>query len=488
MADGDNAGEGLGRHGRNLAWMAGVEIFTKALGIFYFAYLTRQFSVAENGWYGLYVSYFPILVVLNTMGFQDVVGRDIAQRSGRLGELLSSALLIQTTLLLALIPAIHLLTAWLGYPAPLQRILLLAVLGAYLWAVTSIHEGVLIAHERFKYLSIANLIARTLIVAGGVVLLRLGYGVTSIVVFFIPVSLLQLLVTFALVGRVTGGYRFRPRRADASNLLRQGIPMAAGRFTSASYYRLDVPLLEALAAPGIYEFYALGIRFFSLLTTLPNTMETLFYPVLSRRAGSDAFAQQMILERFIHFMAVVALPIGVGMTALGYDIIVALCGEDWAPGTPAAIVLTWVIAFAMIDRAFVVFLRARARQHLLVYVFAAALALKAGIGYVAIQRYSDSGLLALNMVLSAGMTVALATITARLVPGFSLLRLAHLLARPLLAAGVMGVLLLGVRGYFIGLTVPFGALVYFAVLYAVGGIDAFDRQLVRSTLSRGAPR
>jgi O-antigen/teichoic acid export membrane protein len=480
--------ERLGRHGRNLAWLAGAEVFTKALGIFYFAYLTRQLSIAENGWYGMYVSYFPILLVLSTMGFQDVVGRDVAQRSERLSQLLSSALLIQIVLLLVLLPAVYMLTALLDYPGPLRVILMLSVLGAFIWAVISIHESVLVAHERFKYISIVNLITRTLVVAGGVVLLAMGYGVISIVLFFIPVSLLQLLFTFVFVGRATGGYRFQPRRADAWHLLREGVPMAGGRVTSATYYRIDLPLLEALALPGVYEFYSIGIRFFTLLTTLPNTMETLFYPVLSRRAVSSAHAQQVALERFIHFMAIVAMPIGIGMTVLGHDIIVALAGDVWAPSTASAVVLTWVIAFAMIDRAFVVFLRARARQHLLVYIFTVALALKAGIGYFAIQRYSDNGLLVLNLILSAGMTVALASTTTRLVPGFSLLRLVTLLARPLLAAGVMGVLLLFVRGHFIGITVPLGMVIYFAVLYLTGGIDTFDRQLVKSTFARVASR
>ena len=321
-------------------------------------------------------------------------------------------------------------------------------------------------------------------VVGGVILLMRGYGVVSIVFLFLPVSLLQLLVTLFFLGRVTGGYRFEPRRADTWHLLREGVPMAGGRFTSASYYRIDLPLLEALALPGVYEFYAIGIRFFTLLTTLPNTLETLFYPVLSRRAVSDAQAQQMAVERFVHFMAVVALPIGIGMTVLGHDIILALAGEVWAPSTSSAIVLTWVIVLSMIDRAFVVFFRARARQHLLVYVFLVALALKAGIGYFAILRYSDSGLLVLNAILSIGMTLCLAVMAARLMPGFSLLRLAELLMRPLFAGGVMGVLLLPLRGYFIGLTVPLGAGIYFVVLSLIGGIDAFDRQLVKSALSK----
>jgi O-antigen/teichoic acid export membrane protein len=474
--------EGLGRHGRNLIWLAGAELVTKALAIFYFAYLTRQFSRTDNLWYGMYVSFFPILVVLNTMGFQDVVGRDVAQRSTRMSELLSSALVIQTALLGMLLPAIWGLGHALNYEPPLRLILMLSAAGAYIWSVNSLHEGVLVAHERFKYISVVNLLARTLVAAGGVALVYRGYGAVSVVAYFIPVSLLQLACMFMFVRRATGGYRFRPTRTEALRLVRHGVPMAGGRFTASAYYRIDLPLLEALALPAVSEFYAIGIRFFTLLTTLPNTLETLFYPVLSRRAIQDAAAQQFALERFLHFMAVIAMPIAAGMAVLGRDIIVALCGIEWAPSTPAAMVLTWVICFAMIDRAFVVFLRARARQHLLVYVYAAALALKTGLGYLAIQAYSDRGLFALNIALSAGMAAALALITVRLVVGFTLWRFARLLARPAFAAAVMAAALAFVRGQFIGFTVPLGAAIYFAVLYIIGGIDAFDRQLVRSTL------
>jgi O-antigen/teichoic acid export membrane protein len=466
-----------------MAWMLGADLFVKALSVFYYAFLSRELAESDMGAYGTFLALLPIFMVLNTGGFQDVITREVAHDRSRRHQLAPTALVLQAVLFVVVLALTFPLLNALGYGPSLRHAVIIACVGGFLWAIIHVHQAIFAAYEDFRPASAANMIVRLLILAGSIAILYLGYGLRELLLFLLPMYGVQAaLLAFELYRRGEG-FRPDPTAAAAGELAREGWPMALGRLAAATFYRIDLPLLNSLALPGVSDVYAIGFRFWVLLTTIPDTLESLFYPIMSRRAREEPASQHFALVRFEKYMIAVALPMGIGMTILGEQINFALNGERWTESTPAMIILTWVMALAMIDRALVVFLRARGEQRVPFACYGIVLAIKVAAAFPVIANWGMMGLLYLNLATAGVLTVLLFAGTMRSLPLFDLKSLAGILWRPIAATAVMGLIIYALRDYPVFATVPLGAIVYGFVFLGLGGIDSFDRAMIRG---RGA--
>lgn len=262
--------------------------------------------------------------------------------------------------------------------------------------------------------------------------------------------------------------------------------MALGRFAGASYYRMDVPLLNSFAqdvqAPG---HYSIATRFYVLLATVMDNLETVFYPILSRKSAESQEAQTFALERMLKLVVLIALPMFVGMAILADNIVVTLAGEKFAPGADATAVLTGVLALSMIDRTIVTFLRARTKQHLPLACYGTACILKLAFCLWAIPRHGIVSLLVINIVISALMTAVMLGIARNELPKLGFIRITRtVFLRPLVAAGAMAVAILQLQALSIFVSVPIGFVVYGISLMLLGTVDEFDKQMIRETLRK----
>lgn len=475
----------IGRHGRNISWMLAAELFGKSISIFYFAYLSRKITVVENGWYGTYLTILPIIMVLNTMGFHDVVIREVAKDRERVHGLVSSAMLFQTLLLLAVLPASWFITGRLGYGDELRKIVLLATVSGYVWAIIHMHVAIISAHERFKYTSFIEMSVRTVTIVGACSLLYLGFGIVAIVLFLSGTHVFHLLISVTTSRWKCVRYRFRPNLRDARYLLRHGIPLAVGRFAATGYYYGDVPLLNSLSTPQVVGLYSVGLRFMILIETFSNILEAVLYPLLSRKSEESGASQQFVLERFIKLALLLGLPIGVGMTLLSQDIVTLLFGAKYVEGSGAAVILTWVLAFAMLERMAANYLRAKTRQELPMFCYGGAFLLKLSLCFVVVPRFGTTGLLAVNLVLTSLMAVVMLAMARHVLAGDHFIRtLLRLAARPAMAALVMAAAVWFLRGQSVLVSIPAGAAVYGIALLLMGTVDDFDRRMIRATLGR----
>ena len=233
--------------------------------------------------------------------------------------------------------------------------------------------------------------------------------------------------------------------------------------------------------------------FFVLLSTLPNTLESIFFPILSRKTSPGNDGSGFVIERFVKLTWLVALPMAVGMTVVGDDIVRTLAGEQYLNGVPVVIMFTWVVALAMLDRVAVVYLRAAGRQGAVMWIYAAALATKSALCIPAIWFWGINGMLVISIACSAAITLYIFAAMRALIPTVRLRTVLELGLRPAAACAAMaGVLwlvmafgwdrqVLGVS-FSLFVTVPLGAAVYVISLLLLGALDEFDWQFLAKTL------
>lgn len=477
----------LGRHGRNVSWVLLVDLFWKAVSVFYFAYIFAKLSKAENERYALFVSVLPMLMVVNAFGFQDVVNREVAKRREEVHRLMGSALAVQFALF-----AVGAAVAWplgcgLEMTAGTRWLVMTWPVAAFLATAVEMHSALFAAHERFKELSLITMTTRMVSVGGSLCLLYAGYGVNALVAYATMVYAVQLGLSHAVFRVRCGGYRARPSLEAVRYLFREGTQMALGRVAATSFYRIDLPALRLIGTPLMAMEYAVGPRFFALLTTIPNTFESISFPILSRKASPAGDSPAFVAERFFKLAWMVAAPMAVGMTLTGSDIVRTLAGESYVNNVPVVVMFTWLVALAMLDRVAVVYLRASGRQGTVMRIYGVALAAKSALCLPAIYLWGIQGLLALNILCSGCVTIYVMTKIDALIPGVRPRAVVTLALRPAAACAAMAGALWLVRGQPIYLTIPLGAAVYGAALLGLGALDDFDRRFISRTLQLKRP-
>ena len=482
--DPGNAGDGrdLGRHGRYLSWMLSADLLGKGLGVVFFAYVARQLEVTEHGWYGVYLAFVPILGVLMTAGLNDLLVREVSKDASALPGIMTNGFLIQIAFFGLLFMGVRYFCAAVGYDPALQRIVGIAAVTAFFAGVYNAHVAALSAYEAFRPISLLQLFPRLVVVPGGMLVLALGGGVFALVVFMAASHAVQAGLAHGVLWRRHGMPWGRLNGGRLRYVMAHGAPMVLGRVGSRGYYSADLPLLQAIGPAAAAGYYAVGARFQGLLLTFGDLFETLFYPVLGRRAQSGGEAQAFAVLRFLKFMALMGFPMAVGAVVVGEALVVFLAGERYAPGAPVLAVLVATLALAFLDRAITIFLRTRGRQGLPMAVYTGAFAAKAAAAIVVLPVWGVTGLLIVHATISCGITLLLGFFLLRVLPELRLRELLGALWGPALAAFIMGGALWFVRDESVLWTIPAGAVVYGAGLAALRVFDDFDRELVRSAL------
>jgi O-antigen/teichoic acid export membrane protein len=474
----------LARHGRNFSWLLFAEVIQKTLSFVLFIYVSRELTTAGNSAYGVFTTAFPFFVTLTSMGFFDVIVRDIAKDATKKNVLIFTALVGQA---LIFIPTM--LVLWIGlrytsYSEMLKVVLIAGLAGATLHTMTRTHYAMLAASEQFKWLSWLNIWLRILVVSCSLVVLFYGGGAAELVIVFIPIYVVQVLAA-RLVARVKcGPYPLKLHAESLKYLFMQGFPIALGGIVATVYFAVDLLMLEGFGHTQLAGFYSIGIRFMLLMLTFSDLLASMLFPVYSRSALGPRAIAQSVLEKGIKASILFALPSAIAVSLLTDDIVILVAGSSNLPSVPSVAIFTWVFLFEMINRNFIDFLRAFGKQNLPLYIYGTAFVIKLIAALGLFRFYHDPlfALLELNLILGALMTIALAIATARAIRGISILNIIdRSVLRPLFASIVMGAVLGFITSYPLYVTAPTGFFVYCTAAWLSGAIGEFEKDLVRKT-------
>lgn len=469
---------------RGVAWLSLGEGVQRVLALVLFAYLSRKVSVEQNGWYGLWAAATPLFIVIINAGGSDVLLRDAAAGSPQAGAVRLSLLWTQAIFFAALLAFTRAACQVAGFEPALQAILLAGVAAAWCWTVVRMHLALLMADGRFAQAGVLTAATRLGVVAGALALLYGGYGVWAVCWWVVPVYAGAAFAAWRMSGAPAPTLQ-RPDKAVLHYALREGIVLAGGGLAATAYYGLDMALLQALVSSQSAGYYALGTRFFLLLMAFPEVITQIIYPLLSRHAAASPPRQAALLARCLKHALGLALPAALGMTLLTGGIVALLAGPRYGPSTLAVTLLTWTWTLETLNWLLVAYLRASGRQRIVLYAYAAAAALKGGLAIYLVPRYGAYTLLALNILLSGGVTAVLFAVSAHRLQGAGLIPrvlafIPRLSAACLFLAAVVWIL----RPFPVLIAVIAGLAAYLAALQTFSLFDRRDRVAIRLALGR----
>ena len=371
--------------------------------------------------------------------------------------------------------------ALMPYPEDTRAMLRLAILTLPLFTAYSVAGALLRAYERMQYLLYAEVLSSATQLVLAITVLSRAENVMALAVIRIGgLALAAVLVVVVvwrmrLVGRPALDIRF------SGALLRESADFFGMAAFDAVLQRMDVLILSVIAGEAVVGIYDAAFQLVKVVMTLVMSFTEAAYPVLSRLYvhGRERFS--LATGKALQYGLIGLLPLATGATVLAPSIIGFLYRRaGYAPAANVLAVLSWGLLAYFV-------------QMLLTRVLIAGNRPRASLWVTGVMVVSGVGLMAgltwlfgaVGTAFGLGLTYSLGALLAWFATrDFSLSFGAGCLAKPALAATMMGVGLYFLPGLPIWGAIPAGVLVYAGLAWGLGVFDRGDMQILQALVRR----
>ncbi len=330
---------------RNTKIMMTAQLITWASSFVLMSYLPRYLGAEEYGklYFGMSIS--ALAALLMDLGLTMLIVREVARDHGKISSFFfnGGALRIFAWAVSLVITLGFVVLS--GYPTTtIEIVLILGIGNLFLGGYEIIHR-IFVGLERLEFRSIGMVSEKVFLAIVGVTMLKMGHGPIAIAFVILLSLLLNFLVSYYFLRRITplNPQEFRP--STWPSLLREGFPFMISMVFGFIFYRVDVMMLSRMTNDAVVGWYGAPYRLFDTLMFFPVILNTAVYPVLSRLFQTSKENVNATARRLLHLTLVAAVPVAVGMLVLAEPIISLLFG---LPEYANSIVLLQLLSVSLI--------------------------------------------------------------------------------------------------------------------------------------------
>jgi len=320
---------------RGLFWSGIQRTGGQAIGLAAFIVLSRLLPPSTFGLLALANVYLLVALLFVEQG----VSQAIIQRREVSPEHLDAAF----SLSLALAALLTLLTVALAGPLAqvfneptLEPVLRWLSVTLLLSGLRATQAAVLQRQLRFRELAVRTTVAESIGGTVGIAMAVAGMGVWSLVGQAVARSLAGVVVLWRVSDwRPHLKFGLRPVR----DITRFGLPVLGDRLVWLVQGKADDLVIGLVLGATALGYYSVGYRMLTYVTMLlAGTIQAVALPVLSLLQQDLGRFRHTFLT-MLHYLALGAFPVFVGIAVVSPDIVPVLFGPQWAPSVPVMQVL-----------------------------------------------------------------------------------------------------------------------------------------------------
>lgn len=472
------------RIAKNTVFLAGSNIIGFIFSFFFLVYTTRYLGSEKYGLLSFAIAFASLTIFLADIGISSVIVRDVARDKALAATYVGNAILIKIILAVVTLLGTAAVGIALGYPFSTMKIVLVITLSLIVVSFSGIISSILSAYEIMEYISIGSVIYNLIMLTFAMLAISLGadvYGFTYVYLFSSIVSLSY----FALVAsKKIPRPKWNVNAAFWRYLVGEAIPFGLSSVFIRVYYYIDTMMISLLISnPNeIMGWYNAAYRMVIILSFIPVTFLGSVYPIMSKFYVSSDKYLGFMYERSFKYLMTLAIPIGVGTTILGDDLISLIYRSDFAPSAIALQILIWSEVLIFISSPFGYLLNSINKQIIVAKQTMLAAALNIILNIYLIPQYSYVG-------------ASSATVATQLFSFFFLLHFASKegyglprnmissLFKILFACLIMALFIERFNQLPMPLLISISVIIYFTLIFLTGVVDRTDTQMARQLIS-----
>jgi O-antigen/teichoic acid export membrane protein len=193
-------------------------------------------------------------------------------------------------------------------------------------------------------------------------------------------------------------------------VLRSSFVLGLAGICVALVNRIDFIMLERMTDLKQVGFYSAAYRVTGLLETLPLMVMSSIYPLMSRYVSEDIGRLKRLYRQSFFYLAVMALPIGIGITWLAPLLIRLIFAAQFTASVRALQILIWSTVFMYMAISGGNLLISIGKEKVNLWILCTAAGINIGLNFIWIPRFGFLGA-ALSTTVSFG-TIFLFTLLA----------------------------------------------------------------------------
>lgn len=335
---------------KNIIWLTVSRVFS--LGLLFLAYtqLFRYLGPEASGQFQFVLSYVTLFGVVIDFGIQQYIIKKMSEDRSKAKQYFHNFLAVELVLAALVYGAMIAVAYFNNYEPVVLKAIMVAGFGVALHGLTYPFLAVITAFYDLKKAALLNFISSaintliifvTIWVGGSIVMLtsqQVIYAGLALTVYYkyvqVHIGSPEVLKGFATL-----------RISLLRQILKAALPFALLVGFSTIYNRIDIIIITKMLGYTQTGLYTAAYKFFDLLGFFPAVVSHSLYPVFaSLMAQKNILAVRETLERYLRFMAAVALPMATGGMLLSEPIIRLLAGEQFIQAANVLAVLIWAPA------------------------------------------------------------------------------------------------------------------------------------------------
>lgn len=477
---------------QNTTYLTIASIVQKIVSFAYFGYLADALGESRLGQYSFALTFTSIFIIFMDFGLGPLLTREAAKDEDHIHTWYSRVLSIKVILivlsLIALVASIFVGEHFFQRITPEDtNLVLFAALIIVFDTITFTFFSVMRALKRLQWEAISIVIYQVTILVAGYTALRLELPLMYVLGALLLGSLVQTIFMGAVV-RFKAKLRFQFKWDLRA--VKKYVAIAAPFAIAGIIFRLngsaDVVMLKTMVGDSYAGWYSLAFKLAFALTVLPGAFIASYYPAVS---SYYKHAKEKLAPTFEHaffYMIILSLPIAAGVIVLGDDVIVTVWDEVWSVSVQPLWILMCALPFIFFNYPIGNFLNAVNKQKLNTVNMGIALVVNIVLNAILIPKYTFNGAAVAALVSS----IVLVMLGIPWVYKIAQFRIGFLMQKMFLvsvAAASMAFILFFVQNnYHLLILIPLGAIIYTAMLFAVGAITHAELQKIKQSLVRRA--
>ncbi len=469
---------------KNTSYLTLALILQKIISFTYFTLLARYVGPANLGKYYFAISFTTIFAIFIDLGFANVLTREVAKDQNRSQKWLANILALKIPLALLSLAAVFILINLLGYDPVTRNLVYISSICMVLDSFTVTFFAVVRGFHNLKYESISSIIFQLIVLIFGYSALLLGGGLIPAMFALALASSYNFVYSLIILKKKI---HIAIKVAYDKYLVREIIiiswPFAVYAIFQRLYTYLDSVFLSILAGDEQVGLYQIAFKIIFALQFLPMAFTASLYPAMSSYWHSNREQLVISFERAMNYLIIISLPIIVGAIVLA-DKIVLLFKAGYGGALLPLQISIISLFFIFVNFPIGSLLNACDKQRKNTFNMGIVMVVSIVLNLLLIPYWQAIGASFTVLVTNVLMFILGMFAVKKIIPYRSRKNII-IFAKVLLASLVMGLIIYWGKTYLnVFVATLAGALIYFVLLFVLGGFKKEDLISIRQSFKR----
>lgn len=458
---------------KSISFVALGEAVSNILSYFLIILIARSLGTEGLGIYSFAFAFVGLFVIFYDFGISTFYVKKISESRENSARYFGNyaALKLAFCIIAMLLPMASII--FLKRSIDVIIIVYLASISLFFQNYSYVARNAFQAYQAMHYDAIVRIIERTVAFGLGYFVLSAGYGLMAFLYVLVFSNLLSLAASIMLLKKIKLSFSLKADFSLWKNMLINSWPFWLTLIFMQLYFQIDTVMISFMKGYEATGLYNAAYKLISVMSRIPWVIIIVLFPVMSElysKLSKELLRQ--VLEKGIHVMSLLSLPIIFGTAMLSDRIIAFIYKEGFSGSSLALQVLVWSTFFLFLSTFIGWFLNAIDRQKVFTYSTGASLLSNVAMNIILIPNYSYIGASIATLVTSIINFSLLYYFNSRY--GYHV-NIARIVAKPLISSVLMAgfIFFFGDQIHLIAL-IPISAIIYFLALVAMGDIKKDD--------------